>query len=212
MKDVVVRGHVVVNGHSVSRSLTFDEIWFRGLLEDYYQDLLGYATRRVRSIDDARDVVSEVFVVAWRRRTVIPDDPTEQRMWLYGVARRTLANHRRTDIRQSRLKSRLAAIDDGVVPDPASSDDPSDVATAFRALHALQPGDREILLLSLWDELTISQISTVMGISPANVSLRLHRAKARLRREFLRQVKDPGARGHVVDRRAHGEVAQETSS
>lgn len=205
------RGHVLANGQCTRRQLTFDTIWFRGLFEDHYRDLLAYALRRVRSTEDARDVVADVFVVAWRRRATIPDDPTEQRMWLYGVARRTLSNRHRSETRRDRLTARLVALDAGVVPDPLSDDDLSDLATAFEVLDALNPNDKEILLLSVWEDLTVSQIATVLGISAANVSLRLHRAKTRLRREFLRQVKDHGAGGHVVDRRAHGDVAPETS-
>lgn len=190
----------------------FDEAWFRGLFEDHFQDLLGYATRRVLSSEDAKDVVSEVWAVAWRRRAIMPDDTTEQRMWLYGVARRVLSNNRRREIRQSRLTGHLAAVDLGVVPDHAANDDSSDIDTAFRALERLKPSDREILLLSLWEELAVGQIASVMEISPANVSVRLHRAKSRLRREFLRQVKDHAVGGHVIDRRAHENVAPETSS
>lgn len=211
VKDGGVIGHALVNGNPPVPRMSPDEIWFRGLLEDCHRDLLAYAARRVGSVEDARDVASEVFAVAWRRRADLPDDLTEQRMWLYGVARHTIANHRRADQRRVRLVSRLTAIDDAVVADPAANDDPTDVATAFRALETLRPQDREILLLSLWEELTNQQIASVMGISPANVSLRLHRARTRLRKTFFRLVKDPQPPGHVTER-AHGDVATESSS
>jgi RNA polymerase sigma factor (sigma-70 family) len=199
------------DGRFIVRPLSFDEQWFHSLFEDHYQDLLGYAVRRVRSMEDARDVVSEVFVVAWRRRAVIPDGSEEQRMWLYGVARRSVANTQRGERRRVLLTSRLAPVDGDVAADHAACDDASDLEDAFGALRALRPDDREILLLSLWEELTVSQIALVMGLSSANVSVRLHRAKARLRREFLRQVKDHMVPGHVIDKRAHGDVAPETS-
>ncbi len=194
------------------RASTFDESWFRGLYEDHYLDLIGYATRRVRSREDAKDLVSEVFAVAWRRRAIAPDGTTAQRMWLYGIARRVLSNDRRREARRLRLGDRLASVHVAMVADPAADDDPSDVETAFRALVSLRPADRDILLLSLWEALTVGQIAIVMEISPANVSVRLHRAKARLRREFHRRVKDHPVGGHVIERRAHGDVAPETST
>lgn len=197
-----------MNGRFIVRPLTFDEQWFRGLFEAHHQDLLGYAVRRLRSREVAKDVVAEVFTVAWRRRAVIPDGSEEQRMWLYGVARRTLANTERSDMRRALLISRLAATDETTVPDPGADDDPSDLHEAYRSLAALRVDDREILLLSLWEDLSVAQIASVMGLRPGNVSVRLHRAKARLRREFLRRVKDHAVGGHV-EVRAHGDVAPE---
>lgn len=185
---------------------------FRVLFDDNYSLLLSYSLRRVVSLEDARDVVADVFTVAWRRWDSLPDDPVEQRMWLYGVARRVVSNRHRTEIRLSRLNDRLAGVALEVESDHAASDDGADLASAVRALNALSRDDREILLLSLWEDLTPSQIAAVMGRSASNVSVRLHRAKARLRKEFLRQVKEPAAGGHVIDRRAHGDVAPETTT
>lgn len=199
----------MVNGLFIVRPLSVDEHWFRGLFEAHYRDLFGYAARRLSSLEDAKDVVSEVFAVAWRRRAVIPDGSEEERMWLYGVARRTLANAQRSERRWTLLASRLSSLGEATTPDHAtSSDDQSDLDEAYRALAALRPDDREILLLSLWEDLSVAQIASVMGLRAGNVSVRLHRAKARLRREFLRQVKDHPVGGHV-DVRAHGDVAPE---
>lgn len=208
MKDFDVDGHVVVDGRFTMPELSFDERWFRGLFEAHHQDLVGYAARRLSSLEDAKDVVSEVFAVAWRRRAVIPDGEEQERMWLYGVARRTLANTQRSERRWALMAARLMSLHESVAPDHATSDDASDLAEAYRALEALRPDDREILLLSLWEDLSVAQIASVMNLRPANVSVRLHRAKARLRREFLRQVKDHAVGGHV-EMRAHGDVAPE---
>jgi RNA polymerase sigma-70 factor (ECF subfamily) len=208
VKDPRFFGHVEMDGRFTMRELTFDEQWFRRLFEDHHQDLLGYAARRVASLEDANDVVSEVFAVAWRRRAVIPASDEQARMWLYGVAHRTLGNTNRSNRRWNLLPSRLVSVHESVVPDHAGSDDESDLHDAYRALAALRPDDREILLLSLWEDLSVSQIAAVMGLRAGNVSVRLHRAKARLRREFLHQVKDQPAGGHV-ELRAHGDVAPE---
>jgi RNA polymerase sigma-70 factor (ECF subfamily) len=208
VKEFDADGHVMVNGLFIVRPLSFHEQWFRSLFEAHYQDLLRYAARRLTSLEDAKDVTSEVFAVAWRRRAVIPDGSEQERMWLYGVARRTLANAQRGERRRTLLASRLTSLGEAMTPDHTASDDRSDLDEAYRALAALRPDDREILLLSLWEDLTVAQIASVMGLRAGNVSVRLHRAKGRLRREFLRQVKDHPVGGHV-DVRAHGDVASE---
>lgn len=195
----------------VSMTRAADVVRFRVLFDDNYSSLLAYAARRVVLYEDAKDVVADVFVVAWRRRATVPDDSVEQRMWLYGVARRILSNQHRSELRLTRLYGRVASAAFEVVPDHASSDDGSDLTVAVEALNALTADDREILLLSLWEDLTPGQIATVMGRSSALVSVRLHRAKVRLRKEFDRLVKDRVGGGHVLDERAHGDAAPEAT-
>ena len=72
---------------------------FRELYEANYERILGYALRRVGH-PDALDVVAETFTVAWRRLGRVPDGD-EARLWLYGTARRVLANHERGAPRSS---------------------------------------------------------------------------------------------------------------
>jgi DNA-directed RNA polymerase specialized sigma24 family protein len=72
-----------------------DEDEFAAVYAKTYRSLLGYALRRCHSPDDAADVVAETFTIAWRRAADLPAGD-EARLWLYGVARRVLANHLRT--------------------------------------------------------------------------------------------------------------------
>ena len=78
---------------------------FEELFREHYRAVRGYAPRRA-SGDLAQDAVSETFLVAWRRLDDVPADPLP---WLYGVARRVLANQRRSIYRGSALERRLAA-------------------------------------------------------------------------------------------------------
>lgn len=65
---------------------------FRVLYAAHLNAILGYALRRVAAPEDAADVVAETFLIAWRRCADVPPGG-EARLWLYGVARRVLANH-----------------------------------------------------------------------------------------------------------------------
>ncbi|MFD0743159.1 RNA polymerase sigma factor [Phytohabitans flavus] len=69
-----------------------DRFWFDELYNGHYLDIVRYGVRRLAEVDAAADLAQEVFVVAWRRRDQVPDNSLP---WLYGVARRLLANHRR---------------------------------------------------------------------------------------------------------------------
>src|SRR3954470_22627326 len=70
--------------------------------------LLRYLVRRSASVEDAADLLAEVYLVAWRRIDDVPPGD-EARLWLFGVARRTLANQHRGERRETELAAALAA-------------------------------------------------------------------------------------------------------
>src|SRR6478672_7119633 len=72
-----------------TREARFEELFARTR-----SALMGYAVRRVGDPADAADVVAETYLVAWRRLDEVPPGE-ETRLWLFGVARRVLANHQR---------------------------------------------------------------------------------------------------------------------
>ncbi|MEV2238387.1 RNA polymerase sigma factor [Micromonospora sp. NPDC049891] len=167
---------------------------FRRVYAGNFEALLAYASRRVQQPDDAADVVAETFLVAWRRSADLPSDD-EIRLWLYGVARRVLANHHRSGTRRERLgerlRQRLTAVS---TPDPGS-EVPQRLAVRA-ALRRLNDTDREMLLLTVWEGLQPREAAEVVGVSPAAARTRLSRARARLR-ELIGD--DPDAPGHVLD-------------
>ena len=177
---------------------------FRRLFRQNYASLMGYAMRRTSLPADAEDAVAEVFAVAWRRIDEVPQDEHEARLWLYGVARRTLANHRRTIQRADRLRLRLAS-DSGDAPAGASGgDDPGHTELAMWALAQLTVADQELVRLALWEELSHSEIATVIGTSVPNVAVRLHRAKKRLKRLFDGHLQGQPRHGHEASTRTIG--------
>lgn len=151
-----------------------DEDRFAALFELHHRGLLAYAVRRVADPADAADVVAETFLVAWRRLDEVP--PGDQaRPWLFGVARRVLANLRRGERRRLALADRLREAVVDVVPPPG--DEVSDIERAVADLGEI---DQEILRLHAWDELAHDEIALVLGLSRGAVRVRLHRARRRL--------------------------------
>ena len=142
--------------------------------------VLGYALRRAPSREDALDVVAETFATAWRRRDDLPAEPAEVRPWLFGIARRCLANTVRSTHRAGRLGQRLAdSFVAGAVPDPAAGAE--DGGRAQQALDDLSPDDRELVTLIAWEGLTPAEAATALGLAPGTARVRLHRARTRLR-------------------------------
>ena len=172
------------------------EAEFRSLFNEFHMPLRTYVARRVPNSSDAEDVVVEIFAVVWRRRSDVPSAPTDRRMWLYGVARLTVANQRRSSTRSERLRQRVAA-HAATTPSTHDTDDPLDAAAAMEALSRLRENDQELIRLSVWEEFTHAEIAAVVGTSTPNVAVRLHRAKRRLRREFHRLMQAEDEAGQV---------------
>lgn len=148
------------------------------LYERYSPHIASYAGRRVASCD-APDIVAETFLTAWRRADDIPDEP-HALPWLYGVARRVLANQRRGSQRRSKLHERLAH----EVPRGQTDVCRLEVTNRFdrvsEAIDGLSDTDAELIRLTAWDGLTPGEIAESMGIEPNAARQRLHRARRRL--------------------------------
>jgi RNA polymerase sigma factor (sigma-70 family) len=150
---------------------------FEALYRSSYKAIFSYVLRRTDGdLDAVADLVAEVFVVALRRQDAIPVPP-QDRLWLYGVARRVLLDYQRRRSRRIRLESRLQAR--AALSAARSGDELSQRVRA--AMEQLRPADREALQLVAWDGLSHAEAAQVLGCTANAVALRVHKAKARLR-------------------------------
>lgn len=146
---------------------------FERLYRQYADRVHAYALRRTTP-SAADDVVAEVFLVVWRRLHRVPEEPLP---WLLGVARRVLANRRRTESRAAALHERLA--DPGYRPQLSAVSAELDDRVQ-RALAGLGERDRELLLLIAWEGLRVNEAAQVLGVRSGTLAVRLHRARQRL--------------------------------
>ncbi|MDO8392031.1 MAG: sigma-70 family RNA polymerase sigma factor [Actinomycetota bacterium] len=152
---------------------------FEALYAANLRPLLGYALRRTATPADAADVVAETMLTAWRRRADVPGGD-ETRLWLYGVARRVLANHTRGERRRHRLGARLAEVVEREVQQHAV-ETPHDGLAVAEALSLMNELDRELLRLTAWEQLSPSEIAVALVMPAGTVRSRLSRARAALR-------------------------------
>lgn len=143
-----------------------------------------YLARRTGS-QAAEDLVAETFLTAFRKRRRYQHGYANARPWLYGIATHLVGQHYRDLARQHRL--RQAAGPAPVAPDFSERADARVTATAIRpvltgALASLPPGDRDVLLLVAWEELSYEEVARALGIPLGTVRSRLHRARVRLRK------------------------------
>lgn len=166
---------------------------YQAVYEAHYGAVAAYIRRRTTDPADAQDAVADTFTIAWRRVPEVPDGEAAL-PWLYGVARRVLANQRRGNQRRSDLSVRVGS------QKPASTDVEGEVVAAderrivLGALARLRPDDQEILRLAVWEELPHRDIAGLVGCAESAVAVRLHRARSRLGREIGKEERSVGQR------------------
>ncbi|MFD8557642.1 RNA polymerase sigma factor [Streptosporangium canum] len=152
---------------------------FEAVYREAYGQITAYAARRCASPQDAADVVAETFTVAWRRMDDMPPGP-ETVPWLYGVARKVLAAHRRGEVRRQARSAELDAELADLYGD--SPDSRVELGAIAQALGTLADDDRELLALVAWEGLDRAEIAMTLGLSRNAVRIRLYRARRRLSR------------------------------
>lgn len=147
---------------------------FDALFRAHHRRIWAYAARRVGR-DDAYDMLSETFLIAFRK---LRDRPRDELPWLLTIARHVCANHMRS------LRRTDAVLEDLQASWVSTSAEPNiDVVEALAmraAFRSLEPSDQEILMLVSWDGLSRDQAAEVLGCSIGTFAVRLHRARRRL--------------------------------
>jgi len=148
---------------------------FTAVYEAHHRQVYGYAVTRVgRQLAD--EVVGDTFLVAWRRLPVVPRHAPLP--WLLGVARNVVRERYRVEVRQQALAGELRV---WLADERDVADGITERAAVLAALARLADDDRELLTLVAWHGLTPREAAKVVGCSTATYSVRLHRARRRLR-------------------------------
>jgi RNA polymerase sigma-70 factor (ECF subfamily) len=155
---------------------------FERIFSDCHDAVFRYAARRVAA-EAVQDVVSETFLVAWRRFDRLQGEPLP---WLLGIARRVAANNRRSGARRDALVQRLRVNPSWSAGGHGPTLGDRELASAMAALGER---DREALMLVVWDGLEHRDAAKVMGCSTGALTVRVHRARRRL----ARALTDPDA-------------------
>ena len=177
---------------------------FEVMARDVWSPLQGYVRRRAAA-NDVDDIVNETLTVLWRRMDEIPDDAALP--WTFATARRTLANHRRSDVRRRGLFERVSR---RTRPDDLAEFQPADRPTVDdpaldQALAELPSDDVEILRLWAWEQLEPREIALVLGIAPNTASARLSRLRKRLADSLAPTGDRPGMTGVTSTESRHDE-------
>lgn len=175
-----------------------DRAAFDELVRLTYADTLQLAHRLVGDEQDARDIVQDAYLRAYRGLRRFRGD-SRFRTWLFRITVNCASTH---VSRARRHRHDPLATHDGA-PDPASpaaADTRAETLTLRAdleaAIAALAPKLRAVVVLRDVYDLSHEAIAAELGISQAAAKVRLHRARQQLRLR-LRAWDDAEAAGHV---------------
>jgi RNA polymerase sigma-70 factor (ECF subfamily) len=174
----------------IARSLS-DPSAFGVIFDRHFDAVHAYLARRVgRTVAD--DLAASTFTVAFERRRRFRREATTARPWLFGIATNLLRNEQRAEKRALETLGRLAL--SAVAP---PSPEVLHVGQLGKLLSSLDRGQRDVLLLYAWEELSYEEIATALGVPVGTVRSRLARARARLR-SMLGDPTEVGSGAHEV--------------
>jgi RNA polymerase sigma factor (sigma-70 family) len=190
------------DGEVIARSRDEPEL-FALLFRRHAGHIARYAARRLGA-GPAEDIVAETFLAAFRQRGGYDVSRPDARPWLYGIAGNLIRRHHRDEVRELRALERTGS--DPVAEsftDRADSRLAADAASraVAAAIASLDPGQRDVLLLITWAELTYDQVAEALGVPEGTVRSRMNRARARLR-AALGGV-NPAANPDELDEKRH---------
>lgn len=165
-----------------ARSAEGDTGAFALLFERHAKAIYNYCFRRIGDWSAAEDLLSVVFLEAWRRRDK-PLPPGKVLPWLYGIATNVVRNRRRAERRYRTALARVPA--PGPLADFAEEavdrvDDERQLRRALDLLAQLPRRQQDVFVLCAWSGLSYEDAAFALGVPVGTVRSRLARARRAL--------------------------------
>ncbi|MFI1647990.1 RNA polymerase sigma factor [Streptomyces avidinii] len=188
------------------------------LFDSYARTVYNHAFRMTGDWASAEDVMSAVFLEAWRLRGTVDAEGGSLRPWLLGIATNLARNHCRSNRRyRAAAAAATAAAGAASAPDHADEvagrlDDRQQIAATLAQLSALRGPEREVLLLCLCEGLEYAEAARVLHIPVGTVRSRLSRARTKLRKLADAELKKNKRELAARPRQTYGDRAKAVRS
>ena len=200
----------------IQRILVGDETAFESLISKYKQQVHAQALREIGDFQIAEDIVQETFLQVYQKLDTL-EDPTFFPKWLHVIVHRLCIAW----LRKNRLQTQpleetdISEIETEAYSRYIAEEHARTTAEAQRdlvqkLLAKLKEGDREVITLHYFEEMTSSEIGTFLGVSENTVKSRLQRARQRLKKyeSMIQEALDITIEeGHRSQHQLKGEVS-----
>jgi RNA polymerase sigma factor (sigma-70 family) len=163
---------------------------FTDVYDRYFGDVHRYVAGRL-DMQAADDIAAETFLVAFRKRERFDPARGALRPWLFGIATKLVAQHRRVESRHYETLARARA-----APDDHGHENQVVMAVTAaglqprlaRALAALTRKERDVLLLVALADFSHEEVAQALRIPYGTVGSRLNRARKKLRTALEKEI------------------------
>ncbi len=163
---------------------------FLATLQRYERPLIRYAHGFTGNVEDARDVVQDVFVKLSQNLATL--DHEKLAPWLFTVCRNRALDHQRKHQRLVVMETETLDLEASADPAPNDAMEKRETATALRDLiETLPTRQREAVRLKFIAGLDYQQISAAMQTSIGNVGYLIHHGVAALKTKWLAYEQSP---------------------
>ncbi len=156
------------------------------LFERYHRPLFGFLFHMTNQREASEDMLQTVFYRMLKYRHTFTGDG-EFRSWMYHLARNVLVDHSKQN-KQSSQQYDLAEVAERIGGGPMADErfqKEQELDTLNRAMAKLSPDNREVLVLSRYQELKYEEIARVLNTTEGAIKVRVHRAMAELKKIYL---------------------------
>lgn len=169
-----------------------DPVGFEFLVEKYRREAFSHAFALLGNQEDALDACQDSFAKAFAAIPGLRELP-QFYPWFYCILRNRclnlLARQTTSDRYRATQQHDAAQAMDAVTPGQLLEQQ-EDQQRVHRALEALKPEHREILVLKYIQEHRYEKIAEILGIPRGTVMSRLYHARMALREEYLKLDRD----------------------
>jgi RNA polymerase sigma-70 factor, ECF subfamily len=163
---------------------------FEALYVAAFPKIYAFIRYQVSSQDAAQELVSRVFLKAYKHRARTPPSEPQMLQWIFRIAHTTVIDYWRVDRKRQSVNlsvEELSAVPSGSENPEQAYERKQRALDVVRIMHRLSEEDRTMLALKFAAHRTNREIAAILRLSEGAVSMRLLRALRRLR-EHLREI------------------------
>ena len=154
------------------------------LFDRYHKRIFNFLARMTMDREMAEDLTQNVFIRLIKYRTSYRHGLKFQ-SWIYQVARNVFSDHYQANKNKSSHFIDVEKVSDTVADKNETMDQDEREELLHRSLGMLDEEQREVLVLTRFQQLKYEEVAVIMETTVANIKVKVHRAIAKLREHYF---------------------------